>query len=121
MQHEHRLALHIRLFRLCQRPFVYGHAADGDGEPELLPVVLRDGDKLALAQTGGMLDDLLHAASGAVCEEATEGRTSGNHQVCAVDELGDDGRGRGEDGEEVGAFPESVYCNTAMSEKKRSS
>lgn len=41
--------------------------------------------------------------------EGTEGRTSGDHQVRAVDELGDDGRGRGEEGEEVGAFPERVY------------
>ena len=72
-------------------------------------MVLRDGDELALAQAGRVLDDLLRAASGAVCEEGTEGRTSGDHQVRAVDELGDDGRGRGEVGEEVGAFPQCVY------------
>ena len=72
-------------------------------------MVLRDGDELALAQAGRVLDDLLRAASGAVCEEGTEGRTSGDHQIRTVDELGDDGRGCGEDGEEVGAFPECVY------------
>ena len=81
-------------------------------------MVLRDGDELALAQAGRVLDDLLRAASGAVCEEGTEGRTSGDHQVRAADELRHDGRRGGEEGEQVGLLPQGIYYNKNLDQSR---
>lgn len=36
--------------------------------------------------------------------------TSGNHEVRAVDELGYDGGGRGEEGKQIWFLPEGVHC-----------
>ena len=108
MEHDDRLALRHAMVDLVR---IDGHASHSEGRTPRIAHELRDADEGARRRVRRRLHDCAKEGGGEDKERVTQDavvsfgvlghlwRTAGYHEVCAADEDGYDGGGRGEDRE----------------------